>query len=243
MKRMVFVISMVLALSALPHAENWPQFRGLQGGVANDDPKLPDTWSATENVIWKLDVPGYAWSSPVVWGDHVFITTAINPAGDVVRPTSEYLAGSLGGTMTLRDLTAPKETLRWIVYDVDFQTGKVRWERQVQQATPTQSRHQKNSYASETPVTDGERVYAYFSNAGLFAFDMSGRPVWSKPLDTLKTRFGWGGAASPVLYKDHLYIVNDNEERSFMAAYDAKTGREVWRVAREEATNWASPFV
>jgi outer membrane protein assembly factor BamB len=243
MKRTVFVILMVLALSALPHAENWPQFRGLQGGVADDDPKLPDTWSSTENVIWKLDVPGYAWSSPVVWGDHIFITTAINPAGDVVRPTSEYLAGSLGGTMTLRDLTAPKETLRWMVYDVDFQTGKIRWERQVQEATPTQSRHQKNSYASETPVTDGERVYAYFSNAGLFAFDMSGRPVWSKPMDTLKTRFGWGGAASPVFYKDRLYIVNDNEERSFMAAYDAKTGQEIWRVAREEATNWASPFV
>ena len=108
MKRSVLVLAMLLALSALPRAENWPQFRGLQGGVAPDDPALPDTWSPTENIAWKLDVPGYAWSSPIVWGDHVFITSAINPGGDTVRPTSEYLAGSLGGTMTFRDLAAPK---------------------------------------------------------------------------------------------------------------------------------------
>ena len=168
-------------------------------------------------------MPGYAWSSPIVWGDHIFMTSAINPAGDTVRPTSEYLAGSLGGTMTFKDLATPKDALRWMVYDVDFRTGKIRWERQVQQAVPVQSRHQKNSYASETPVTDGERVYAYFSYAGLFAFDMSGKPVWSKPMDALKTRTGWGGASSPVVYKDRVIIVNDNEERSFIAAYDTKT--------------------
>jgi outer membrane protein assembly factor BamB len=243
MRRVVFAAVIVVAFSALPRAENWPQFRGLQGGVATDDPKLPDTWSPTENIAWKIDVPGYAFSSPIIWGDHVFITTAINPAGDVVRPTSEYLAGSLGGTMTLRDLAAPKELLRWMVYDVDFKTGKVRWERQVQQAAPSESRHQKNSYASETPVTDGERVYAYFSNAGLFAFDMSGKPVWAKPMDTLKTRTGWGGAASPAIHRDRIYIVNDNEERSYLAAYDTRTGQEIWRVDREEKSNWTTPFV
>lgn len=243
MRRAVFLAVMVFAFSALPRAENWPQFRGLQGGTAPDDPALPATWSPTENIVWKLDVPGYAWSSPIVWGDHIFITSAINPAGDVVRPTSEYLAGSLGGTMTFKDLATPKEALRWMVYDVDFRTGRIRWERQVQQAAPTQSRHQKNSYASETPVTDGQRVYAYFSYAGLFAFDMNGKPLWSKPMDALKTRTGWGGSASPVVYKDRIFVVNDNEERSFIAAYDARTGDEVWRVAREEASNWASPFI
>jgi len=243
MRRAIFATVLVTALSALPHAENWPQFRGLQGGSAPDDPALPDTWSPTENIVWKLEVPGYAWSSPIVWGDHIFITTAINPAGDVVRPTSEYLAGSLGGTMTFRDLATPKEPLRWTVYDIDFRTGKIRWERQVHQAAPTQSRHQKNSYASETPVTDGERVYAYFSYVGLFAFDMSGKPVWSKPMDTLKTKTGWGGSASPVVYGDRVYIVNDNEEQSFIAAFDARTGQEVWRVPREEVSNWASPFI
>src|SRR5262245_42987571 len=232
MKRLVFAIVVALALSTFVHAENWPQFRGLQGGVAADDPSLPDTWSPTENVVWKLDMPGYAWSSPIVWGDHVIVTSAINSAGDTVRPVSDYLAGSLGGKMTFKELATSKDLHRWMVYDIDFKTGKIRWERQVQEAAPAESRHQKNSYASETPVTDGQRVYAYFSSAGLFAFDMNGKPLWAKPMDTLKTRTGWGGAASPVVYKDRVFIVNDNEERSFIAAYDARTGEEVWRVAR-----------
>ena len=132
---------------------------------------------------------------------------------------------------------------KWFVYDVDFKTGKIRWQREVQQAAPTQPRHQKNSLASETPTTDGERVYAYFSNAGLFAFDMNGKPVWSKPMDAVKVRSGWGGAASPVVHKGRVYIVNDNDERSFIAAHDARTGAEVWRVPRDEGSNWTTPFI
>jgi outer membrane protein assembly factor BamB len=240
---MVTAIVVVLALSAIPRAENWPQFRGLQGGAAADDPALPDTWSATQNVVWKVDVPGYAWSSPIVWGDHVFVTSAINTAGDTVRPVGDYLAGSLGGRMTFKDLASSKALHRWMVYDIDARTGRIRWERQVQQASPSEPRHQKNSYASETPVTDGERVYAYFSSAGLFAFDMNGTPVWSNPMPTLKTRTAWGGAASPVLYRDRVIVLNDNEERSFIAAFDTRTGKELWRVAREETSNWASPFI
>ena len=104
--------------------------------------------------------------------------------------------------------------------------------------------HQKNSYASETPVTDGERVYVYLGYAGLFAFDMSGKPVWSKPMDAPKMRTGWGPAASPVLHDGRLYIVNDNEERSFLAAFDARTGaRAVAHRSRGEGSNWSTPFV
>src|SRR5204863_9693909 len=114
MKRALCTIAVVLAVSVITRAENWPQFRGTQGGVAPDSQTLPDTWSATENIVWKLDIPGYAWSSPIVWGDHIFITSAINTAGETtLRPTSEYLAGSLGGTMTFRDLAAPKDVHRW----------------------------------------------------------------------------------------------------------------------------------
>ena len=244
MKRAIYAIIIVLGLSALPRAENWPQFRGMQGGVAADDPALPDTWSPTQNIVWKLDVPGYAWSSPIVWGDHIFITSAINTAGEAaMKASSDYLAGSLGGRMTFREITAPKDVHRWMVYDIDFKTGRILWERQVHQAAPTTPRHQKNSYASETPVTDGERVYAYFSSAGLFAVDMNGRPVWSRQMDTFKTRTDWGSSASPVVYKDRVYIVNDNEQRSFIAAFDARTGQEIWRVDRDEASNWASPFI
>jgi outer membrane protein assembly factor BamB len=244
MNKAIYAITLAVLVSAFPRAENWPQFRGLRGGTAPDAPSLPDTWSPTQNVVWKLDVPGYAWSSPVVWGDHIFVTSAINTSGEApVRPSSDYLAGSLGGRMTFREITGPKDTHTWMVYDIDFKTGTIRWARQAHQGAPRQPRHQKNSYASETPVTDGERVYAYFSSAGLFAFDMKGTPVWSKPMDTLKTRTDWGGAASPVVYNNRVYIVNDNEEHSFIAAFDAGTGKEVWRVDRDESSNWSSPFI
>ncbi len=110
-------------------------------------------------------------------------------------------------------------------------------------AVPSQPVHQKNTYFSETPVTDGERVYVYSGSIGLFAFDMSGKPVWSKPMPAVKSRMGWGTAASPTLHKGRLYVVNDNEEQSFLAAYDAPTGRELWRVNRDERTNYSTPLV
>src|SRR6185295_6798410 len=108
---------------------------------------------------------------------------------------------------------------------------------------PQSQHHLKNTYASETPVTDGERVYAYFGNLGLYCFDFSGKLIWKQQWPPHKTRFGWGTAASPVLYKDRIYIVNDNDEESFLAALDKKTGREIWRVPRELGTNWATPYI
>ena len=225
--------------------DNWPQFRGSRAGVAADDPALPDSWSATENVVWKIDVPGRGWSSPVVWGDHVFVTAAVNTKGseESLKPVPSYTPRSFGGPMSGQDVVTSAETYRWVLYDVDFATGRIRWEQTIRTAVPPGSKHQKNSYASETPVTDGERVYAYFGNFGLFAFDMSGRPLWSKPLGPFKVRNGWWHAASPILHRDRVYIVNDNDERSFVAAYDRKTGDEIWRTAREEGSNWTTPFV
>ena len=110
-------------------------------------------------------------------------------------------------------------------------------------APPPGPRHVKNSYASETPVTDGERVYAYFGNVGVFCLDMEGRPVWSKSLPPHATRLGWGTAASPVLHRDRLYLVNDNDEQSYLLALDKRTGKEVWRVDRDEKSNWSTPYV
>jgi outer membrane protein assembly factor BamB len=225
-------------------ADNWPQFRGARAGIAPDDPALPDAWGPAQNVAWKIDLPGRSWSSPVVWGDHVFVTTAINTAGETpLRPTPEYISRSGGGTMTAKDLETATTPLRWVVYDIDFKTGKVRWEREVGRGVPTQPRHQKNSYAAETPVTDGERVYAYIGNVGIFAFDMAGTPVWSKSMPAVKVRQGFGSAASPVLHRDRLYLVNDNDEQSYLAALDKRTGAEVWRVDRKEGSNWTTPFV
>src|SRR5262249_22646228 len=136
--------------------------------------------------------------------------------------------------------TAPH---RWVLYDVDFRTGKISWERTIATAVPFESKHQKNSYASETPVTDGERVYAYFGNFGLFAFDLNGTPLWSKPMGPFKMRSGWWAAGSPVIHRDRVYVVNDNDDKSFIAAYDKKSGDEIWRTARDEGSNWTTPLI
>ena len=231
--RRVLLIPIVLfvALATLA-AEDWPQFRGSQAGVGADHPDLPDSWSTTENVRWRVDVPGLGWSSPIVWGDHVFLTTVVN-SGQQEPPKPGFYLGDWPAS------TAPH---RWMVYDVDYASGKVRWAKEVGGNAPAKAKHLKTSYASETPVTDGERVYVYFANLGLFALDFAGNQIWSKPIGPFKTRNNWGTGASPVLHQGRVYIVNDNDEQSFLAAYDARTGQEIWRVDRKEGTNWSTPF-
>ena len=233
-----------LLIAAASADDNWPRFRGTEGGVAADQPAFPDVWGPSQNIVWKIDVPGRSWSSPVVWGDHVFVTTAINTAEtETLLPVSAYVSRSNGGTMTFMDIAKPSAPHRWVLYDFDFKTGRVRWERVMHTAVPAKSRHLKNSYASETPVTDGERVYAYFGDVGLFAFDMDGKALWAKPMEATETLTGFGHAQSPVLDDRHVYILNDNEERSFIAAYDKRTGNQVWRVDRKETSNWTTPLV
>jgi hypothetical protein len=178
---------------------------------------------------------GIGWSSPVVWGEHIFLTSVIS-AGQGEPPRPGYYNGGV-----VQDISASPH--RWMLYDVDFKTGNVRWERDVRGSAPSSPKHIKNSYASETPVTDGERVYVYFGSVGLFAFDLRGKPVWSKPISPLPVRNGWGTGASPVLHRDRIYLVVDNDSQSFIAAYNKRSGEEVWRVNRAEGTNWSTPFV
>ena len=238
------VLFATLAISFASAQDHWPRFRGAQNGVAADDPRLPDVWSPSQNIVWQIDIPGRSWSSPVVWGDHIFITTAINTVEtEQLLPVSAYVARSGGGTMTFRDITEPTARHRWVLYDINFKTGRIRWERELASAVPARSRHLKNSYASETPVTDGERVYVYFGHLGLFAVDMEGTLLWSKPMQSYEMQTGFGTAKSPVMDDERVYIVDDNEERSFIAAFDKRTGAELWRIDREEKSNWTTPYV
>ena len=130
-----------------------------------------------------------------------------------------------------------------MVYCIDWEGGDILWEQQAHQGQPKGSLHLKNTYASETPVTDGERVYAYFGNLGVFCYTIKGELVWSSPAKPANTRYGWGTATSPVLHENQLYIVNDNEDQSFITALDKRTGEELWRVNRDEGSNWATPLV
>jgi outer membrane protein assembly factor BamB len=223
-------------LPALALAEvNWPTFRGGAAAGVAADRRLPDTWDATKNVAWKTDIPGRGWSSPVVWGNRVFLTSAISEG----KPEDPKKGLYFGGDRN----KPPTDVHRWMVYCLDWTSGKILWERQADKGVPENPLHIKNTYASETPATDGERVYAYFGNRGLFCYDFDGKLLWAQKWPAVKTRAGWGTAASPVVYKDRLYLVNDNEEKSFLVALDARTGKEVWRVDRDERSNWATPFV
>jgi outer membrane protein assembly factor BamB len=238
------LISVVLALMAPMGVsgtdQQWPQFRGPNAGAVADDPSLPDRWSETENVLWKTAVPGQGWSSPIVWDDHIFLTSAVITSGKEAPP----VPGLYDENGKTRISAATAADQRWMVYDIDFQTGKMRWQRELHHGTPLVFRHVKNSYASETPVTDGERLYVYFGSIGLVAaLDFDGDVLWTKDIGAFNTNVDLGTGASPVLHRDRLYIVSDNTVQSFLLALDARTGAEIWKVDREERGNWSTPVV
>ncbi len=242
MKRLIlFVMGLVASLllidtSAAAEDNNWPQFRGPGALGVSGNANLPDKWSTTENVLWKQVVAGRGWSSPVVWGNQIFVTTVVTEGKAWVAKKGLYFGGER--------YKPPAGRHHWKVVCLNLDTGKVVWEKTAHSGIPKGSIHIKNSYASETPITDGERVYAYFGNQGLYCYTMDGKQVWKKEWPAYKTRYGWGLAASPVLHKGRLYIVNDNEEKSFLVALDAKTGKEVWRVDRKsEKSNWSTPYI
>jgi len=235
--RTAVVLALFLSLPPSAHLraeDNWPQFRGNQAGVAEGN-GCPQSWSATTNVVWKTEIPGSGWSSPIVWGEKIFLTSVIREG----QPEKPIKGLYFGGDR----LTPPKDVHRWMVYCIDWATGKVLWEREAHKGVPESPHHVKNTYASETPITDGERVFAYFGNVGLFCYDMDGKELWSHKLGAFPTFFGWGTAASPVLHKDRIYVLVDNEKQSYLVAFDKTTGKEVWRVDRDEKSNWATPFV
>jgi len=225
----------VASLPPVVADDNWPMFRGPQAtGVAAGE-GLPVRWSATENVEWKSEIPGRGWSSPIVWGDRIFLTTAINTGNAPEAKKGLYLRG---------EQPEPPDTEHlWKVLCLDLESGKVLWDQTAHRGKPETPLHIKNTYATETPVTDGKRVYACFGNVGIFCYDLEGKLLWSQKLEPHAMRAGWGTAASPALAGNRLFIVNDNDEDSYLAAFDATDGKELWRVERDERSNWSTPFI
>lgn len=253
-----------VVVSAAPAPElTWPGFRGhAMSGVA---PKanLPDQWSTTQNVKWSVPVAGNGWSSPIVWGDTVYVTTAIGTR-DFKQPSSglfgnDYVAelqaqGITGEELKKRlqerdnEMPGDAAELRYMLYALDAATGRTKWEREAVKMVPGGGRHRKNTYASETPFTDGERIYASFGqNVGLFVFTMDGTPVWKKQWTPQPIYLDFGTASSPIVHEGRVYLVHDNEQLSYITALDAKTGDELWRTERPAAglpkSSWMTPFV
>lgn len=234
MKTASLSLCLVVAFHAFADAP-WPQFRGPGGAGIGADPGLPERWSATENVAWKTDLPGRSWSSPIVAGNQVFVTAVVSQGEGEPPKKGLYFGGDRP--------EPPRDEHAWKVIALNLGGGAVDWERTLHRGAPRTAIHLKSSFGAETPVTDGKRVYAVFGGVGVFALTVEGREVWTHPLPPRRMRAGWGTAASPVLRDDRLFLVNDNEEHSELLALDAATGREVWRVDRDEKSNWATPFL
>lgn len=231
----IWLVMLSVAGTSVCGQDNWPQFRGPAARGVSSHNGLPDLWSETENVAWKTDIPGRGWSSPIVWGDRVFLTTVINTGSSEEPKKGLYFGGDRP--------QVPDAAHQWKVLCLDLKSGSILWEKQVHEGKPETPIHLKSSYASETPVTDGERVYCYFGNVGVFCLDLDGKELWQRKIAPQKMRLGWGTASSPVVHDGRLYLVNDNEEGSYLLALDAKTGEEVWKVAREEKSNWSTPYI
>lgn len=232
----VFVCAALLFVSVAElRAENWSQFRGGQfDGVSKSD--FPEDWNASKNVRWKIPIQGEGWSCPIVWEDQVVITVAI-PTSEGQPADEQYQQGERGKV----DLTTL--TYRWEVISLDANTGEVIWRKVARAGNPRLRRHRDNSYATETPVTDGQKIIAYFGMTGVYCYDMQGKLLWEKDLGNYAMRADWGTSSSPVLFGGKVFLQVDNEQQSFLVALDADSGDEIWRVDRDEASQYSSPVI
>lgn len=242
MKRLALSIVCLCLVSVGARAQNWPQFRGAgAAGVAEGKP-APVKWDGEKvvGVRWKTPIPGLAHSSPVVWGNTVFVTTAISSAA---KDETRY--GLYGDVEPVKD--DPSHT--WKLYAVDKATGKILWERVAHEGLPKVKRHPKSTHADSTPATDGRTVVALFGSNGLFAYDMKGKLLWKQDLGVLDSGwfydpdYQWEHGSSPVIYKNLVIVQADIQKNSFIAAYDLKTGKPVWKTPREEIPSWGTPTV
>ena len=261
MKRTIlFLSAVVLWLTQPARAANaasdanqfWPQWRGpLATGVAPlADPPL--TWNETNHVKWKVKIPGSGDSTPIVWGDRVFILTAIPTGKKAAAKFSEIPAGGSGSPAPAEGQPRrggmgsgpPSEVYQFMVLCLDRKTGKPLWQKVAREEVPHEGHQQNNTFASASPITDGQYLLAYFGSRGLHCYDVEGNLKWSKDFGQMKTKMGFGEGASPTLYGDSVILNWDDEgNNDFIAAFDKRTGKELWRTPRDEATGWSTPLV
>ena len=229
---------LLFALGASPHAQDqtaryWAQWRGPHATGVSSTADPPLEWSETRNIRWKVEIPGRGSSSPIVWGDRVFVSTAV-PVG--IDGAAQH--APRGGTR-------PRDKHRFVVMALDRKTGKTIWERVAREQEPHEGSHFDNgTWASGSPITDGQHVYAYFESFGLYAYDMDGKLIWEKDLGDKRMRQEFGEGSTPALHGNTLIIVWDHiTGPSFVVALDKRDGKELWRTERKEIDTWATPLI
>ncbi len=240
MKRFALSILLLSLIAITANAQNWPQFRGPGAtGVVEGRPAAVK-WDAPKsvNTLWKVPIPGLAHSSPIVWGNKIFVTTAITSG-----PKDETRYGLYGDVAPVKD--NPVHT--WKVYAIDKSTGKILWQQVAFEGIPKVKRHPKSTHADSTPVTDGKVLITLFGSHGLYAYNLDGKLLWKQDLGVLDSGwfydadYQWEHGSSPIIYKDLVIIQADVQKDSFIAAYSLKNGKLVWKTPREEISSWGSP--
>ena len=262
------VASALLFITVAVHGQDlsWPQFRGPDSNPVGTHAKLAERWSKTDNVEWSLEIPGRGWSSPIVSGGKVYVTTVTTegkskPPQTGTEYSNEYVAelqkqglpmSEVIKRVTERDIELPNEvTLHYFLYCLDLKSGKVEWQKEFFTGHPPGGRHRKNSFVSESPVTDGKYIYVYVANLGLWAFDVSGKVAWNTPVEANPIYLEFGTGSSPALVNNLLIVLSDNEKQQYIAAFDKKSGKQVWRTYRNLGgksqpvvrSGWATPYV
>jgi outer membrane protein assembly factor BamB len=246
--RVVLFVALVSAALGRAQAQSttrptaWPSFRGPNASGIADGARLPESWDVTtgRNIRWRVPVPGLAHSSPIVWGDRLFVTTAVSSKGD-----TSFKPGLYGEGTASED----KSSQKWMVLAIDRRSGRTIWARVAYEGVPKQKRHIKSTYASSTPATDGRIVVALFGSMGIYAYDLAGKPLWQRDLGRMDAgaydlpEYEWGTASSPVIYRDLVIVQCDQQKGSFIAALDARTGEIIWKTMREELPSWGTPTV
>jgi outer membrane protein assembly factor BamB len=223
-------------------AGDWPSFRGREAAGVSDQQNLPDEWNPATgaNVLWRTPIPGLAHSSPIVWGDTIYVTSAISSRGAATFKPGLYGDG---------DASDDRSSHKWMLYAIDKRTGKVRWERTAVQAEPRNKRHIKSTYASSSPATDGRVVVAWFGSQGIYAYDLDGGLRWSVDLGRVDMgaydipAYEWGPASSPIIWNGMVIVQCDTQADSFLLALDAETGETIWKTNRQELPSWGTPTI
>src|SRR5262245_42616502 len=238
----IFSLALAMWFAVTALAQNWPSFRGQNASGVAEGSRAPATWDGEKsiNLAWKTPIPGVGHSSPVVWGNRIFITTAVS---DDPSPVFEH-----GRSQSVESATDSSKH-SWRVYCLEKSTGRVLWTRTAYEGVPAAKRHVRASFANPTPATDGNYLVAFFGSEGLYCYDLNGKLQWKQDLGVLDGAWSsdpkshWGFSSSPVIYR-HLVIVQcDTQRNSFIAAYHLKDGRQLWRTPREEDTSWSSPLI